>query len=462
MYAIIDVETTGGQAKYERITEIAIVLHDGERVVDTFSTLLNPERPIPWGITRLTGISDEMVADAPKFYEVAKRIVEITDNAIFVAHNVRFDYSFVKEEFERLGYPFSRKQLCTVRMARAAFPGLKSYSLSNLKQHFGIHAERSHRALDDTLATVELFERILAAQNGHSTIKKMVAHGIKESKLPPAITLDRLHAVPEACGVYYLHDAQGEVIYVGKSINIRKRLFEHFADTSPKGEKMQTGVADMSWEVTGSELLALLLESGEIKRLQPHINRAQRIKNYAACIFTYTDQQGYQCLSIGKKTAKNTQKLDVVADYPKLEHAKMHLESIRRQHELCNRMCNLDFGESACFYYTIKKCYGACVGEEAPEAYNQRVDTALAALEKRLSGNFLMIEKGRTPDEQAILVVRNGRYVGHSFVAQDDPAQGADQLLDNLVAAPADPEASRIIRTYLDSETKTKPRIVRF
>ena len=268
MFTIIDVETTGGSSAYERITEIAIVRHDGERIVDTFSTLINPEKSIPWNITRLTGISNEMVADAPKFYEVAKKIVELTEDAVFVAHNVSFDYGFIREEFARLGYPFTRKQLCTVRMSRKAFPGLRSYSLSNLKQHFGIYAEQSHRALDDTLATVQIFERILAEQNDIE-ISSFVHQGIRESKLPEGITLERLHEAPEACGVYYLYDVDKNVIYVGKSLNIRKRLLEHFADQTPKGEKMRIGVADFSCEITGSELVALLLESAEIKRLQP-------------------------------------------------------------------------------------------------------------------------------------------------------------------------------------------------
>jgi DNA polymerase III subunit epsilon len=268
MFAIIDVETTGGTARFERITEIAIVLHDGEKIVDTFSTLLNPERSIPWNITQLTGITDQMVADAPKFYEVAKKIVEMTEDAVFVAHNVSFDYNFVREEFARFGYTYTRKQLCTVRMARKTFPGLPSYSLSNLKKHFGIQAKRAHRALDDTLATVEVFEKILAA-GGVKDAKMLLRQTLREAKFPTGIGMERIDAIPEACGVYYLYDKHGNVMYVGKSLNIRKRLLEHFADTSAKGEKLRAGVADISYEVTGSELVALLLESAEIKRLQP-------------------------------------------------------------------------------------------------------------------------------------------------------------------------------------------------
>ncbi|MBV6438884.1 MAG: DNA polymerase III subunit epsilon [Haliscomenobacteraceae bacterium CHB4] len=458
MYAIIDVETTGGVARFERITEIAIVLHDGQAVVDTFSTLINPEQSIPWQITMITGITDEMVAQAPKFYEVAKKVVEMTEGAVFVAHNVSFDYSFVREEFARLGYPFSRQQLCTVRLARKVFPGLPSYSLSNLKKHFGIEAERSHRALDDTLATVRIFEMILAEQGGNS-VKSFLRSGIREAKLPPAITLERLDAVPETCGVYYLHDERGEVIYVGKSLNIRKRLFEHFADLTPKGEKLRTGVADISFEITGSELVALLLESAEIKRLLPRVNRALRARSYTGCIFTYTDQNGYRCLAVGKRTSRNAKKLELVADYPKVDSAKLHLQSVVRQYELCYRLSNLDASERACFHYSIKKCRGACIGEESPEAYNERVEQALETLNRRLSGSFFILEPGRTESEMAVVGVQEGRYLGFGY-ADASMSYTAEDLLECLAVPYEDPDAGKIIRGYVDG--KKGVRVVKF
>jgi DNA polymerase-3 subunit epsilon len=458
VYAIIDVETTGGVARHERITEIAVVLHDGQAVVDTFSTLINPERSIPWNITMITGITDEMVAAAPKFYEVAKHIVEMTEGAVFVAHNVSFDYSFVREEFARLGYPFVRQQLCTVRMARKVFPGLPSYSLSNLKKHFGIAAERAHRALDDTLATVRIFEMILAAQGG-SKVKSMLRYGIREAKLPAAVTLEQLEKVPESCGIYYLHDERGEVIYVGKSLNIRKRLFEHFADLTPKGEKIRMGVADVSWEVTGSELVALLLESAEIKRLLPRVNRALRTRTYAGGIFTYTDQSGYRCLAVGKRTSKNAKKLELVAEYPKVDSARAHLLSVVRQHELCYRLSHLDASERACFHYSIKKCRGACVGEESPETYNERVGLALNDLNRRLSGSFFVLEPGRTEEELAVVGVQEGRYLGFGYLDVTEQYT-AEDLLECLAAPFDDPDAGKIIRGFI--EGKKKVRVVGF
>lgn len=454
MYAIIDVETTGGVARYERITEIAIVLHDGDKVLNTFSTLLNPERSIPRQITQLTGITDQMVAHAPKFFEVAKQIVQLTEGKIFVAHNVNFDYSFVREEFLRLGYDFQRRQLCTVRLARKVFPGLPSYSLSNLKKHFEIHADKSHRALDDTLATTRLFEKILAEQEGKSNIRSLVNLGVKETKLPPNITLERLHAVPENCGVYYFHDSTGHVIYVGKSLNIRKRLFEHFADQSPKGDKLRLGVADVSWEVTGSELVALLHESAEIKRLQPAVNRAQRTRQYGGAIYAYTDLQGYRCLAFGKRSAKNDKTLELIAEYPKPDNARNYLQSLVYQHELCHRLAHLDSSEHACFHYNIKKCYGACVGEEPPEEYNIRAEMAIAKISKRLAGNFFFVEKGRTEGEVAVVGVQEGRYIGYGYVSTDDGDRSVEELLECLSTSFYDPDAGRIILGYVERHPK--------
>ncbi|MFN0216921.1 MAG: exonuclease domain-containing protein [Saprospiraceae bacterium] len=454
MYAIIDVETTGGVARYERITEIAIVLHDGERIVDKFSTLLNPERSIPRQITQITGITDQMVANAPKFFEVAKQIVQMTEGKIFVAHNANFDYSFVREEFARLGYDFQRRQLCTVRLSRKVFPGLPSYSLSNLKAHFQIHANKIHRALDDTLATTRLFELILGEQEGQKNIKLLVNLGVKETRLPPNITLDRLHAVPEACGIYYFHDTNGHVIYVGKSLNIRKRFFEHFADHSPKGEKLRAGVADISWEVTGSELIALLYESAEIKRLQPPVNRAQRTRQYAAAIFTYTDLKGYRCLAFGKNTVKNAKNLALLAEYPKIENARNSLQSLVYQYELCHRLAHLDNSEEACFHYKIKKCLGACIGEEPPEDYNERAENAIAKISRRLSGNFFFVDKGRNENEVAVVGVQEGRYLGFGYVSTENGDQSVEYLLECLSTSFPDPDAGRIILGYIEKHPK--------
>jgi len=455
-YTIIDIETTGGRASRDKITEIAIIRHDGEKIIQTFETLINPECYIPYGITQLTGISQEMVADAPKFYEVAKEIVELTEGAVFVAHNVRFDYTFIREEFQRLGYTFSRRQLCTVRLTRQAFPGLRSYSLENLIRHFQIQVDARHRAMADAKATTELFEMILDKKENHETADKIINLGIKASKLPNDITLEQIHALPEACGVYYFHDNDGNVVYVGKSINIKKRIAEHFADMTEKGTKLQKRVWDISYELTGSELVALLLESHEIKRLAPAINRAQRMRNFPFVIYYYYNEAGYLCFDATKVLSKDRKRYKIIAEYPKLSRAKGHISRMLTEHELCARYCHLQPSQSACFNYHIKKCHGACIELEEVESYNARAEEVKERLSTVFEEDFLLVERGRTSEEISIVLVENGSYAGYGYAAEEDAQQGLTALRDVIKPFPGNPETTKIIQRFLSQHPSTK------
>lgn len=460
-FAIIDIETTGGVAARERVTEIAIVTHDGTKTLEQYSSLVNPERSIPYNITQITGITDSMVRDAPKFYEIAKKVVEMTEGCVFVAHNVRFDYSFIQEEFRRLGFTYVRKQLCTVRMARQAMPGLRSYSLGNLITHLKINVENRHRALDDTLATVKLFEKIIAIENGTDSMTERINHGIKESSLPLGITLEKLHALPEAVGVYYMHDKNGDVIYVGKSINIQKRLMEHFADKTEKGKKIYDGVADISYEITGSELVSLLFENHEIKRLRPRINKAQRAKHLAYVTYQYVDEQtGLIKFGTAKNTHHIRKKMPIVAEYQQLVYAKGALKFITKEYQLCNKYTGLEGGEGACFSYHLEQCLGACVGEEKKDTYNERAQQAIDAMQVVFHQNFLLIDKGRAADEQAIILVEENQFKGFGFVSVDDAVSHPDELRNYIKSYPSNPDALRIIRMFLDDKKGLKKIIL--
>jgi DNA polymerase-3 subunit epsilon len=460
-FAIIDIETTGGRAIRDKITEIAIVIHDGHEIIDKFETLLNPECPIPYGITELTGITNDMVAGAPRFFEVAKQIVQLTEGAIFVAHNVRFDYSFVQEEFRRLGYTYVRKQLCTVRLARQAFPGLRSYSLDSMIHHFNLTVGERHRAMGDTVATVALFEKILATEKTDDKIRKMVNLGVKESLLPKNFTLEKLHSLPEACGVYYFHDDKGEVIYVGKSLNIKKRIAEHFSGKTEKSGKLQLHADDITYEVTGSELAALLLESHEIKRLRPGINRAQKIRQFPFVLHAFYNQEGYLCFDVAKPTAKTRSKLRVVAEYPKLAHAKAWLRGAQKKFQLCLRHCHLEEKNGACFDYHLKRCLGACIGQEPADPYNQRAEEALAALdESLLEPNFFLLDKGRTPEEHTVVMVENGAYRGFGYANLSEMEGRPEELADVIQAYEDNPEVRRFIQQFMSEKAGLK--IIRF
>ncbi len=448
-YAVVDLETTGGRASRHRITEIAIVLHDGERVLDTFETLVNPECYIPYGITELTGITQEMVQDAPKFYEVAKKVVEMTEGAIFVAHNVRFDYGFLKEEFRRLGYTFTRKQLCTVRLSRKAFPGLPSYSLGRLAAQLGIPITDRHRAMGDARATARILELILDRQAGAREAKEMIDLGLRESRLPKSFSLEKIHQLPESCGVYYFYNQQGDVIYVGKSINIKKRVAEHFAQPTEKARKLQENAHDLSWELTGSELIALLLESAEIKRLRPPVNRAQRQRRFPYVIHTSLDPAGYRQFAIAHTTARERKKLEVISEFPSLGRAKGRLKFVREEYGLCARLCGIQNGQGACFEFHLKQCAGACMGQEPSPAYNQRAEEAMERLRTVFDQDFLLVDHGRRPDEHALVLIEDGQYQGYGYIDKDDLNGDLQALRDAIRPYAGNPETTRIIQRYL-------------
>lgn len=458
-YAIIDIETTGGKASRDRITEIAIIIHDGEKEIDRFESLINPERSIPYNITRITGITDDMVAEAPRFYEVAKRVVEITEGRIFVAHNVRFDYGFIKEEFARLGYTYTRKLLCTVRLSRKTFPGLRSYSLGNLIKHFGIQVKDRHRAMADTQATVELFERILNKDESSEQILDMVNLGVRQARLPANITLEKLHALPDSCGVYYFYNDRGDIIYVGKSKNIRKRVMSHFAKQTDKAQKLYQAVHDISYELMGSELVALLYESHEIKHHHPVINRAQRTRTPQYVISIAQNEAGYFCLQCSRANLKQKKDMEILGEFHNQKSAQGTLMRMVESAGLCRHLCGLESTGAPCFHYHISKCKGACIGKETADDYNQRLLEALEYLAIDFPENFMMIDQGRHNEEKSVILVEDGQYQGFGYFSTLDDYQDIETLKDAIKPYAHNRDVTRIIRGFLN---KGLVKVVKF
>ena len=240
LYAVVDIETTGNGYKGQKITEISALIFDGKKIVDEFTSLVNPEQNIPTFITNLTGITNAMVRNAPKFYEVAKKVEEITKGTIFVAHNVNFDYNIIQAEFKSLGYDFKRKKLCTVRLTRKIIPGLPSYSLGNICSGENIPINGRHRAKGDAEATVELFRRLLE-RDDNFTINSFLNPRSRQATLPPLLDKIVVDKLPETFGVYYFKNLAKEVIYVGKANNIKQRVISHFYDKKKKEQNDNKG-----------------------------------------------------------------------------------------------------------------------------------------------------------------------------------------------------------------------------
>lgn len=300
-FAIVDIETTGGHASASSITEVAIFIHDGTQVIDSYETLVNPEQNIPHYITGLTGISNDMVRHAPTFDKVAEKVYNMLNGHVFVAHNVNFDYSFIRYQLQDNGYMLTSKKLCTIRMARKVIPGQRSYSLGNICTYLGIENKGRHRAAGDALATVKLFEYMLA-NGGSEVLGETLKRTSKEQVLPPNVPRIQYEALPQLPGVYYFLNNKGKVVYVGKAVNIKKRVSSHFSNNSAARQRQNymREVYHITFKTCRDEASAFELEAQEIKRLWPKFNSAQKTVQTFFNIIDYTDQNGYKRLAIQK------------------------------------------------------------------------------------------------------------------------------------------------------------------
>ncbi len=436
-YAVIDIETTGLSSKNERITEIAVFIYNGKEIIDEFITLVNPEKKIPYRIIQMTGINNQMVENAPKFYEVAKKIVEITQDAVFVGHNVRFDYGFVRMEFQRLSYAYERETMDTVRLSRKLIPGQPSYSLGKLCNALGINNNARHRAAGDALATLQLFE--LLQTLGEPLTAKEVHKSARE------VNRSLTSGLPEKTGVYYFYNSRDEIIYVGKSINIKERVLSHLNNHSHHREqKMKNQLSYVDYIVTGSELVALLLESEEIKKYQPVYNQAQKRAFFNYGLYQYEDEKGYYRLRLNKLI----EGLNPVFTYGSMQEGRDHLFSICEEFSLCQKLSGLYNSDGSCFQYQIHQCNGACIEKESPEDYNSRVKMAMKNFHFQLS-DFMIIDKGRNEEEKAVVVVRNGKYIGFDFFPNHDIDRNAVLTDERLQRRLDNKEVRRIILNYM-------------
>lgn len=435
MYAIVDIETTGLSPVNDKIIEIAIYIHDGKKIINEYSTLINPDRNIPYNVIRLTGITNEMVKAAPQFWEIAKDLIIFTEGKSIVAHNVSFDFNFIRNEFKSLGYDYKRDRLCTIKLSRKIIPNHKSYSLGKLCKELGIKIDGRHRAAGDALATVKLFEHLL---------KISPTLGQLNSSMFYHINAKVIKDLPEEPGVYYFHDHNGDIIYIGKSKNIRSRVFSHFSnEKSERALKMIDEVHNISYELTGSELIAFLLESDEIKTQKPKFNRRQRrVANHYG-IYTYTDEFGYICFK-----ADDIKKETPIVSFNSAKETRERLYILSEKYQLCQKLCGLYEATGACFYYQIKHCKGACIHEEPAEEYNIRAQEMLDALSYNWQ-SFFIVDTGRNDEEKSVVKVENGKYIGFGYIDTEFIGNDIENLSDIIKVYPDNKDVQQIIRTYL-------------
>lgn len=444
LFAIIDVETTGGGIAGNRITEICIaLLKDGE-VVDKYTSLVNPERDIPQHITALTGIDDNMVANAPRFFEIAEQIETFTQGAIFVAHNVSFDYNVIRGEFRLLGQHYNRKKLCTVRLSRKLIPGHLSYSLGRLCNTINIPHLNRHRAEGDVDATVMLFQRLLSLDENLETVNTFLNPRSKQATIPPHLPAEQIDELPQEAGIYLFKNQKQQVIYAGKAKNIKKRVLSHFYDKKTKEYHLGQETHFIDYELTGNELLALLVESEHIRKHYPKFNRAQKWPATTYQIVNYVNQRGIIQLALAKTKLRQ----DSVSTFYNRTEATEKLEEICETFKLCPRFCTLQSNSEKCSHYRIKNCEGICDETETVEEYNLKVQAAIQSL-KENNPSFAIQGKGRTEDEIAFALVVEGQYRGFGFFDRSDAICNIEDYEPFLKLQQASYHTHAVIRSHL-------------
>lgn len=423
-YAIVDIETTGAYAGGSCMTEIAVLVHDGTQVLEEYHSLINPGQPIPHHIQVLTGIDNAMVAEAPMFKEIAASIFELLRDKIFVAHNVSFDHSFIHKQLSDCGYFLKVPKLCTVRLSRKCFQGLPSYSLGKLCQSLGIAIHDRHRAYGDARATVTLFERILAADH-EGYVQQYLKKGSKEQRLPSQVPLNQFEKLPERPGVYFFRDGQGKLIYVGKAINIRKRVYSHFTgnNISQRRQLFINDIRQIDYEETGTELMALLKECHYIKQHWPQYNRALKQYEPKFGLIDYVDHSGFIRLCICRLAAGSR----ALSYFDNVTEATQCLLGLINRFKLDSRLCV--FYRNPKNTEAVNVTLNAAVRNEIQaEEHNSQVEEAIASLKSQVF-SFVVMDKGRNEEEKSYIYYKENKVYALGYLPKDETVRDIEDFV---------------------------------
>ena len=454
-FAVVDLETTGGSAVHDRIVEVGIVWYEDGQITKEYRQLINPECHIPWNVSQIHGITNAMIGNEPRFEDVAEEIYDLTADRIFVAHNVQFDYGFLKEAFRRTGIEFERRRICTVRFSKKLNPAQRKHSLKTLCQVYGIENERAHRALEDARATALVLGNLLRQEGSEGILRQLLNGKGGINLLPPNLSYQKIENLPESPGVYLFHDSSGKVLYVGKAVNIRERVRQHFSGHTHTGLKRSflDSIYDLSIVETGHELMALLTENHLIKKHYPKYNSTQKDFHLTHGIFSFFDQEGYLRLVAGP-SGKWTQPIRV---FRGKEDAAQALLKTSMQFGLCLQLNQLLHEESGpCQYHTTEgKVCLKCSQKSDPESYNARVENACLHLR---GDDFFLRFQGREAWEYGVVWVEKGKIKGTGFVPETDFNQKS-KILQHLESYYDTQDAQSILRFWLEKASISSQNI---
>lgn len=437
MYAVLDIEATGGQMGEEDIIEIAVYRYDGREITDQFISMVKPDRSIDRFVQRLTGITTKMVRTAPKFHEIAKRIIEITNGVTLVGHNVDFDYRMLRQEFKKFGYVYERKTIDTVPLSEKYFPETNSHSLGKLCKELGIPTSNRHRASGDALATLELFKLILEKDSLKNITKKEIEpKQIKKT--------EGYKGLPNSAGVFYVFNPKKEVVFLSAASNLSQSARKIINSKTDLGRSLRPFSDNLKYEITSTELISRLKELNELKKLKPEFN--SNLKTFSHSIFVEM-KDGYKTLII-HKTEKTTKKS--LLDFRSGKEAREMLIMLTKNYQLCPKLNRLTV-RGKCFSYETGECKGACAGIETAGDYNQRVDLLIEKINLK-NKNFLIIDRGRTINEKSFVWFKDDYCIGFGYFEFHNQIKDEKMLRERMTRLNKHKDFTKILKPFLMKE----------
>lgn len=455
--AFVDIETTGLSNSHNRIIEIGIIRVEDNEIVQTYHSLINPQTHLAPEIEMITGITAKDLENAPTFRNIKEEILEALIDATFVAHNVRFDYGFLKNEFKRENISFSSKQFCTVKLSRYLYPSEKRHNLDAIIERFNISCENRHRALNDAKVLYEFYQK-LQQSLPTERIAEAINYCSNKPALPTKLHEEYIESLPENPGVYIFYDGQQMPLYVGKSINIKNRVLNHFSSDIHSSTEMNISqqVERIETISTAGELGALILESQLIKKLLPVYNKKSRIKHELIALQKTVNKDGYETVQM--EIFQQNDNLDSILGFFKSrKQAKTYLAELTKEYELCEKLLGLEKTKDACFAYRLGRCRGACIGKEKPLMYNMRLITAFVKT-KLLPWPFqspVIIEESSPEGSQEYFIIDKWCLIGSVFIDADGNKKSN---LDEEIAF--DLDVYKILKSYMKkplSHQRIKP-----
>ncbi len=418
--SFVDIETTGGSLSKSRIIEVAIIRVENEKVTDVFNSLINPQDHVPKEILDFTGIDERELELAPTFYDLKDEIFELLNDSVFVAHNVRFDYAFLKKEFGLQEVKFNATQICTVKLSRKLFPNFRKHNLDAIIDRFNFQVKNRHRALDDATVIWEFFERV-KTDFSHEKVLSAINSNMQKPSVPLNIPQSVLDELPETPGVYIFYGQNNLPIYIGKSINLKRRVLSHFSGDHIYGKDLKIAQQINRLEIinTAGEFGALIKEAELIKQLQPLYNKKLRRNHNLVLLNLEKNEDGYEEVKIVDSyecTYENIK--DSYGIFTGKKSAKQFLQAILKEYNLCDKLLGLEKTSGSCFSHKLNICSGACIKNENPLKYNIRLYTALSGNKVKnwpFEGFIEIIESNEENSLVDTFTIENWGLKDHNF-----------------------------------------------